>query len=399
MENFVFYAPTKLLFGKGQFENLPGELAPYGKRILLVYGQNHIKTHGIYDRVCDMLKQAGVTRFELGGVHPNPRMDLVYKGIELCREEDIDFILAVGGGSVSDTAKAIAAGVKTDFDIWYAFEDFLKRVPDSEKRIPQDALPIGVIMTKAGTGSEFDLTAVVTKWEDGAPHEKLLHMNPIFYPKFTICDPTLTYTLPPDQTAYGMADMMTHYFEQYFTPSENTEYLDRMKEAVLKTVITCGPHALKDPQDYVPRADLMYAAMWSCSAQNITGVVPEWTSHFIEHEITALTDLNHGLGMAIIFPAWMRYVIADHPSRFARYASEVWDIPRNGRDDFEIGMEGIERTVEFWSSLGIPKTWTEAGVDPDVLPIAAKRALRFGTMGSFKELEEEDVVKILQSAV
>ncbi len=399
MENFVFYAPTKLLFGKGQFENLPAELAPYGKRILLVYGESHIKEHGVYDRVCDMLKQAGATWFELGGVHSNPRMDYVYKGIELCREEKIDFILAVGGGSVSDTAKAVAAGVKSDFDIWHAFEDFLKRVPDSEKRSPQDALPIGVVITKAATGSEFDLTSVVTKWEDDAPHEKLLHMNPVFYPRFTICDPTLSYTLPAEQTAYGIADMMTHYFEQYFSPSEDTEYLDRMKEGVLKTVITCGPRALKNPKDYAARAELMYSAMWSCSAQTITGVIPEWTSHFIEHEITALTDLNHGLGMAIIFPAWMKYVIGDHPARFARYATEVWGISRNGRDDLELGMEGIEKTVEFWSSLGIPKTWGEAGVDPEILPTAAKRALRFGTMGSFKQLEEEDVLKILQSAV
>lgn len=397
MENFVFYAPTKLLFGAGQFENLPAELAPYGKRVLLVYGRNHIKEFGVYDRVCAMLKSAGVTWVELGGVQSNPRMDLVHKGIEICREKDIEFILAVGGGSVSDTSKAIAAGVKAEFDIWDAFADFLRRVPDEEKKIPQDALPIGVIMTKAATGSEFDLTSVVTKWEE--PHEKLLHMNPVFYPRFAICDPTLTYTLPPDQTAYGMADMMTHYFEQYFGPSENTEFLDRMKEAVLKTVITCGPHALENPKDYVPRADLMYSAMWSCSAQNITGVVPEWTSHFIEHEITALTDLNHGLGMAIIFPAWMRYVIGDHPDRFARYASEVWDIPRDGRDDLEVGMEGIEKTVEFWSSLGIPKSWSEAGVDESVLPTAAKRALRFGTMGSFKQLEEDDVLKILQSAL
>ncbi len=399
MENFVFYVPTKLLFGKGQLEKLPVELAPYGKRILLVYGKKHIKETGVYERVCGLLKKAGVTWFELEGVHSNPRMDLVYKGIEICREERIDFILAVGGGSVSDTAKAVAAGAKSDFDIWDAFADFLKRVPDSEKKIPVDALPIGVITTKAGTGSEFDLTSVVTKWEDDAPHEKLLHMNPVFYPRFTICDPTLTYTLPPDQTAYGIVDMMTHYFEQYFTGSKNTEYLDRMKEGVLKTVITCGPHALEKPDDYIPRADLMYAAMWSCSAQNIVGVVPEWTSHFIEHEITALTDLNHGLGMAVIFPAWMRYVIDAHPARFARYASEVWDIPRNGRNDFDLGMEGIEKTVEFWSLLGVPKTWTEAGVTPDLLPVAAKRALRFGTMGSFKQLKEEDVLNILQSAV
>lgn len=398
MENFVYHSPTKLLFGKGQLENLAQEILPYGRRVLFVYGEKHIRQYGVYDRVINLLRAADISWIDLGGVNPNPRMDKVYEGIDICREEKIDFILAVGGGSVSDTAKAIAAGAKADFDIWHAFADFLRHVPDSEKKIPCEALPIGVVITKAGTGSEFDLTSVMTKWEEGAPHEKLLHMNPIFYPRVAICDPTLTNTLPPDQTAYGIADMMTHYFEQYFSLSENTEYLDRMKEGALKTIITCGPRAIADPKDYAARAELMYAALWSCSAQNITGVVPEWTSHFIEHEITALTDLNHGLGMAVIFPAWMRYVIGDHPARFARYASEVWGISRKGRDDLAVGLEGIEKTVEFWASLGIPTSWTEAGVDPTILPVAAKRALRFGTMGSFKQLEEEDVLHILHSA-
>lgn len=395
MENFVYSAPTKLLFGQGQIDNLAAEILPYGKNILFLYGQKHIKEFGLYDKVCGMLKTAGITWTELGGVHSNPRMDLVYKGIDICKEKNIDFILAVGGGSTSDSAKAIAAGVKSDFDIWQCYEDFLKRIPDAEKKMPTDALPIGVVITKAATGSEFDLTSVVTKTE--APPEKLLCMNPVFYPRFSICDPTLTYTLPKDQTAYGMADMMTHYLEQYFTPSADTEFLDQMKEAVLRTVITCGPHALKQPDDYVPRADLMYAAMWSCSAQNITGVVPEWTSHFIEHELTALTDINHGLGMALIMPAWMRYVIDVNPAKFARYAENVWGIERDGRSDLDVGLEGIDRTVEFWSSLGIPKTFAEAGVDADVLPTVAARAVRFGTMGSFKPLEEADVLKILES--
>ncbi|MCW5205388.1 iron-containing alcohol dehydrogenase [Desulfobulbus sp. F5] len=398
MENFVYHSPTKILFGNGQINNLAQEILPYGRKVLFVYGEKHIRQHGVYDRIVNLLQDADISWIDFGGVHPNPRMDMVYKGIDLCHEEKIDFILAVGGGSVSDTAKAIAAGAKSDFDIWNAFSDFLRRVPDAEKNIPREALPIGVVITKAGTGSEFDLTSVVTKWEEGTPHEKLLHMNPVFYPRFSICDPTLTYTLSAAQTAYGIADMMTHYFEQYFSQSENTEYLDRMKEGALKTIITCGTRVISYPEDYAARAELMYAALWSCSAQNITGVIPEWTSHFIEHEITALTDLNHGLGMAIIFPAWMKYVIGDHPARFARYASEVWNIPRNGRGDIELGMEGIHKTIEFWSSLGIPTNWSEAGVDPDILPIAAKRALRFGTMGTFKKLEEEDVLHILKSA-
>jgi len=286
MENFIYYGPTKFLFGKDQFENLGEEILPFGKKILFTYGENHIKKTGVYDRVVKQLKDAGIEWIELGGVHSNPRMSLVRKGINICREENIEFILAVGGGSTSDTAKAVAMGVNADFDVWGCFEDFLKRVPDSDKRNVGEALPVGVVITKSGTGSEFDLTTVQTNPET---KEKLLYMNPAIYPKFAILDPTLVYTLPADQTAYGVADMMTHYFEQYFVPSKGDEFLDRMKEANLQTIIEMGPRAVKNPEDYDARANLMYAATWSCSAQNITGVIPEWTSHFIEHEVTATT--------------------------------------------------------------------------------------------------------------
>jgi hypothetical protein len=344
-----------------------------------------------------MLKAAGIAWVEHGGVMPNPRLSYVQQGIEICRREKIEFILAVGGGSCSDAAKAIAAGVKNNFDIWQAFADFRRPVPDAEKKIPADALPIGVVITKSATGSEFDLTSVVTRREL-PDYEKLLLMNPVLYPRFAICDPTLAFTLPADQTAYGVADMMTHYFEQYFGPSVGCEYLDRMKEGVLKTIIARGPEAVKDPKNYDARADLMYAAMWSCSAQTITGVIPEWTSHFIEHEITAVTDLQHGLGMALIFPSWMRYVVEGHPARFAKYAERVWDVSRKGKSDVQVAMEGIEKTEQFWRSLGIPKSLTEAGVSKSIFPKAAKQAARFGTMGSVQPINEADVLKILEMA-
>jgi len=396
MENFVYDATTKLLFGKGQLDNLAQEILPYGKKILFVYGEKHLKQTGVYDRITTMLKAAGITWIDHGGVHPNPRLDYVHKGIEICRKEKVDFVLAAGGGSCSDAAKAIAGGAKADFDIWQAFADFRRPVPFSEKKYPMTALPIGVVITKSATGSEFDITAVVTK-TDGPTREKLLLMTPAFYPKFSICDPTLAFTLPADQTAYGAADMMTHYFEQYFGPSTDCEYLDRMKEGVLKTIITCAPQAVKNPNDYNARANLMYAAL-SCSCQTINGVIPEWTSHFIEHEITAVTDLQHGLGMAIIFPAWMKYVIKDNPKKFAQYAERVWDVQRKGRSDLEVGMEGIEKTQKFWASLGIPGTLTAAGVSKAIFPKAAKQAMRFGPMGSVKPINESDVLKILDMA-
>lgn len=397
MENFVYYGPTKLLFGRGQLDCLPQEILPYGKRILLVYGEAHLKKYGVYDRITALLKGAGIEWVDFGGVHPNPRLDFVSKGIETCRQERIEFVLAVGGGTSLDAAKAIAAGVKADFDIWQAYADFRRPVPDSEKKILQDALPLGAVITKSATGSEFDLTSVLTRWEEPT-HEKLILMNPVFYPKFSICDPTLAFTLPADQTAYGIADMMTHYLEQYFGPSAETDFLDRMKEGALKTIISRGPRAIEDPEDYAARADLMYAAAWSCSAQTITGVIPEWTSHFIEHELTAMTDLNHGLGMALIYPAWMRYVAQGNPAKFAQYAERVWDVARRGRPELEVALEGIEKTAQFWASLGIAKTLTEAGIPKALFPKAAKQAARFGPMGTAREIRENDVLTILEMA-
>lgn len=397
MENFVSWAPTKILFGKGQVDNVAAEILPFGKRILFVYGQKHLKQTGDYDRITKLLKAAGITWIDHGGCEPNPRLSYVRQGIEICKREKVEFILAAGGGSCSDAAKAIAAGVKSDFDIWQAFADFRKPIPDAQKKAPSAALPIGVVITKSATGSEFDLTSVVTKREEPT-YEKLLLMNPVLFPRFAVCDPTLAFTVPADQTAYGVADMMSHYFEQYFGPSTGCEYLDRMKEGAIRTAIARGAEVIKDPGHYDARADLMYVAMWSCSMQTITGVIPEWTSHFIEHEITAMTDLQHGLGMALIFPAWMRYVVEKSPARFARFAERVWDVDRKGKSDVKAGLEGIEKTVQFWKSLGIPTTLTQAGVSKSIFPKAAKQAARFGTMGSVTPINEADVLKILELA-
>jgi alcohol dehydrogenase YqhD (iron-dependent ADH family) len=396
MENFEYCSPVKVLFGKGKFDKLALEILPYSKRILFVYGEKYLKRSGTYDRVVKMLQDAGIEWVEHGGLRPNPRLDFVQKGIELCRKENLGFVLGVGGGSVSDASKAIAAGAKANYDIFNAFIDFHKIMHGSTdiKYLPNDALPVGVVITKSGTGSEFDLTSVITRWET---HEKLICMSPVFYPRFAICDPTLIYSLPADQTAYGIADMMTHYFEQYFSPSQDTEFLDRFKEAALQTIIQCGPHAVEDPTNYVARSDIAYCGLLSCSALNITGVTSEWASHFIEHEITAITDLNHGMGMAIIYPGWMRYVIRDNPAKFAQFAERVWGIERKGGSDLDVGMEGIEKMRGFWTSLGIPKTLSEAGVDTSILPTAAKQAVRFGSLGAMKALGEKDVLAILKS--
>jgi len=219
-------------------------------------------------------------------------------------------------------------------------------------------------------------------------------MNPVFYPQFSICDPTLLYSLPNDQTAYGIADMMTHYFEQYFSPSANTEFLDEFKEGMLRTIIKNGLRAIENPTDYIVRSELMYAASWSCSSLNITGVIPEWSSHFIEHEITAITELNHGLGMAILYPAWMKYVSKEHPEKFAQYGIRVWNLVKGSRSDYDIAQEAIQKTQDFWSSLGIPTSLSQIGIDPSIFPHVAKQAVRFGSLGSLKSIEEQDVLNI-----
>jgi len=394
MDNFVYYDPVRMLFGRGQLDNLADEIKPYGYRILLTYGQGHIKRNGTYDRVTALLRKAGIGWEELSGVHSNPRVDLVRQGIELCRAHKLQLVLGVGGGSTCDTAKAIAAGVELQGDIWNAYIDFHTRIPVSEKKyVPREALPIGVVMTKAATGSDFDLTSVMTNWET---HEKLMIIYNCLFPKFAICDPELQYSLPADQTAYGVADMMTHIFEQYFSHSSDTPAQDRVKEGLLRTMIEMGPRALADPHDYDARSDLLYCASWACSQLVQQGVINDWASHLIEHEVSGITDVNHGLRMAFVYPGWMCYVVEKGPEKFAQYAERVWDIPRAGRDDRDVALDGIERTKQFWSSLGIATTLKQANVDPTIIPRAVKQAVRFGPIGFYRPLGEADVLAILE---
>jgi alcohol dehydrogenase YqhD (iron-dependent ADH family) len=396
MEDFVYSNPVKMIFGKNKLDTLAQEILPYGKRILFVYGQKHLKETGVYDKIAGLLRDAGIEWVDLEGVKSNPKLDLVEKGIQLCRQEKLDFVLGVGGGSVSDTAKAIAMGTKVDYPIWQAYEDFHNLMHGNKvesPHVPTEALPLGVVITKAATGSEFDYTTVLS---NPATKEKLMIINKVMYPKFAILDPMLTYTLPREQIAFGTADIMTHYLEQYFSMSKGTEVLDRTKESGIKTVIEAGTRVYRNPQDYEAQSNLLYCAAWACSDQSMTGIAGGWDSHMIEHEITAITDLNHGWGMAIIYPGWMRYVLETIPHKFDLYADKVWGIePRRG--DIEVGLEAIERTTQYWRSLGIPLTLREAGVDPAILPQAAKQAVRFGPIGLIKPLDEQDVLNILQS--
>lgn len=397
MENYAYSNPVKLLYGAGAVDRVAEEIAPYGKKVLLVYGQHHVKDTGLYDRITKQLAQAGLEWCDLPGVKANPKLDLVQKGIEICRQDKIDFILAVGGGSVSDTAKAISMGAKIDYDVWQLYEDFHRTMHGAkgpDLHIPTEALPVGVVMTKAATGSEFDYTSVLS---NPATHEKLMVINKVMYARFAIHDPTLTYTVPKEEIAYGTADIMTHYLEQYFTHSTDTEPLDRYQEAGVKTVIESGRRALRNPADSAAQSNLLYCAAWACSDQNMCGAFGGWAAHMMEHEVSAITDINHGHGMAIVYLPWMRSILESVPGKLAQYGERVWDINRRGRSDLDVGREAIDRTADFWSSLGISLTWDEAGVDRAVLPTAAGCAVRFGPLFSVNELGQADVLQIYQA--
>lgn len=397
MENFTYFNPVRMLFGRGQIENLVDEIRPHGSRVLLVFGQHHLKSSGLYDRIHGMLADAGMACFDLGGVHPNPRYALVEEGIRLCRENGVDFVLGVGGGSVSDTAKAVAIGSRMDFDVWDAYEDFNYAMHDPSrvaKHRVEDLIPFGIVMTKAGTGSEFDYTSVLSRRET---KEKIMIIDKKIYAKFCIDDPELTLSTPMQESLYGVADIMTHFLEQYCSPSRDTEVLDGIKEGQLRAVVEAGRRIQQDPNDYDARSYLLYAAAWACSDQNMCGAIPEWSSHLIEHELSAQTDLNHGHGMAIVYSGWMPYVLEAIPGRFARLAEQVWGLPRDGRSDLELGRAGIEATKDYWRSLGITLTLGEAGVDESYIDIVAGRTMRYGAVGSAKSLSKEAITEILNS--
>ncbi|WP_274650407.1 iron-containing alcohol dehydrogenase [Paenibacillus humicola] len=385
MNNFTFHNPTAVYFGEGTVARL-GELArPYGKTALLVYGGGSIKKTGLYDQVLEQLASAGIRTVELSGIEPNPRLTTIHKGIALCRSEQVELVLAVGGGSVLDAAKAIAAGALYDGDVW----DFCM-----QKAVIQDALPLGTILTLAATGSEMNGNAVVTNWEEklkrafGSKHT---------YPRFSILDPTLTYTVPADQTVNGVVDMMSHVFEQYFSLTPDTPLQERMCESVLQTVIENAEKALAAPDDYSARANLMWCGTMALNGGLISvGMQNDWASHGIEHEISAIYDIPHGAGLAIVFPNWMKYVCSERTDRFAQYAERVWGIERAGRTDEEMALAGIDATRAFFSRIGAPSTLADFGIGGEQLDRMAAEAVRFGPIGSFRKLEQADVKAILE---
>jgi alcohol dehydrogenase YqhD (iron-dependent ADH family) len=347
MENFTFINTTKIIFGKGTENQAGAEAARYGRKILLHYGGGSIKKYGLYDRVLKSLKDAGLEVIELGGVKPNPMLDLVKKGIDICRKEKIDFILAVGGGSTIDSAKAIASGIPYSGDVW----DFY-----SGKAELKEILPMGVVLTIPASGSESSSSSVITN-EDGM--YKRGFVSDLLQPKFAILNPEVTYTLPPYQSACGAADIMAHIMERYFTAVKNVDLTDRLCEAALKTVINNVSVVLEEPKNYDARAEIMWAG--SIAHNNLlgTGRIGDWGSHKIEMEISGIYDLAHGAGLAVILPAWMKYVYKKDVERFAQFAVRVWDQEPDFYHLEKTALLGISRLKDFYKGIGLPVTLKE----------------------------------------
>ncbi|MFD1673299.1 iron-containing alcohol dehydrogenase [Alicyclobacillus fodiniaquatilis] len=388
MNSFRFYNPTALYYGKGQIEShLAEEVTRYGKRVLLVYGGGSIKRNGLYDKVQHILADAGVTLFELSGVEPNPRLTTVHKGIDICHSENIDLILAVGGGSVLDCAKAIAMGAKYDGDVWDIYQ---------RRGQATDALPLGTILTLAATGSEMNAGGVITNWET---KEKLGGGSPYTFPKFSFCDPENTYTVPQDQTVYGACDMLAHCFEHYFHPTHHTPLQQHLIEAVIKTIVEHTKAALDNPHDYDARETLMYCSTMALNGMISMGINGDWACHAIEHEISAIYDIPHGGGLAIIFPQWMEHTKNVNPTRFATLATNVFGVDGAGKTDAELADIAIAKVRAFYQEIGAPQHLADYQIGDDQLERMASQAVRFGEIGNFKKLNKDDVFAILQASL
>lgn len=387
MENFTYYNPTKLIFGKGQVQELKTEIPQYGKKVLLIYGGGSIKRNGLYDQVIHQLNEIGAEVHEFSGVEPNPRLSTVRKGIEICHKEGIEFLLAVGGGSVIDCTKAIAVGVKYDGDVW----DFMSR-----KAVATDALPLGTVLTIAATGSEMNSGSVITNWET---NEKYGWGSPAVFPKFSILDPVYTYSLPKDQTVYGMVDMMSHVFEHYFHHEPNTLTQDRWCESILKTVIETAPKLINDLENYDYRATIMLNGTLALNKMLNMGYSGDWATHNIEHAVSAVYDIPHGGGLAILFPNWMKHVLDENVDRFKQLAVRVFDVDPEGKTDREIALEGIAKLREFWNSIGAPSRLADYDIGEENLELMAEKTVVFGEFGRFKVLGKQDSLEILKASL
>ena len=387
MENFNFFNPTEIIFGKDRENEVGDAVLKYGKKVLLHYGGGSIKKSGLYDRVIRSLNEHGVSFVELPGVQPNPRLSLVRRGIELCKKENIDFILAVGGGSVIDSAKAIAGGALYDGDIWDIY---------IEKEQLKAALPIGVILTIPAAGSESSPDSVITN-EDGMLKRGV--GSPFYFPRFAIINPALNYTLPPYQTACGCCDIMAHMLERYFTRVKQVDVSDRLIEAGLRTILHFAPIAIDEPENYDARAQISWIGTVCHNRLFDAGRIGDWGNHNIEHELSAQYDIAHGAGLAIIFPAWMKYTYKTDVDRFHQFAVRVMGVDFGYDEKEKAILEAIFRLEAFFKRLGLPVRLRDAGIDDKQFSTMSERAMLYRDhLGEFEKLYAEDIKKIFALA-
>jgi len=382
MNIFLQHNPTKLYFGQGQISQLSTEIGT--KKVLVVYGGGSIKQNGVYEDVMEELKKAQATIFELPGVEQNPRLTTVHRGVEICKSQEIDILLAVGGGSVIDCTKAIAIGAKYDGDVW----DLITR-----KAPIESALPIGTVLTLAATGSEMNPISVISNWET---KDKLGWGSPLVFPRFSILDPTYTFSVSRKQTVYGIVDSMSHALEHYFHRTKNTPMIDGFIESLLRTAIETGPKLLKDLSSYDYRETMMYISTTAFNETLSNGTDGgDWATHRIEHAISAVYDIPHGGGLSILFPNWLEHVLEEDPSRAKMLAMNVFGISSEGKSDLEVARDGAKALRTFWDSLDAPNRLSDYDIDDtDIELIIDKTFIKPG-VGVYKELDRESVKDIL----
>ena len=385
MEKFTYSNPTKVYFGKGQIERLK-ELAKYGDKVLLVYGGGSIKKLGIYDKAMEILKENNIAIYELGGVEPNPRIESVRAGVEICKQNDIPMVLAIGGGSSIDCAKIVAAGAVSEEDPW-------ELVCNPKKM--RKALPIFTVLTLSATGSEMDHFAVIS---DMTTNDKVGTGAQCLRPTMSVLDPEYTYSVSARQTSAGTADIFSHTLESYFTNKTNAELQVRFAEGILKVCIKFGPIALAEPENYDARANLMWASSMAINGLISNGAEVNWTVHPIEHELSAFYDITHGEGLAILTPHWMNWALREETApKFAEYGVNVWGLDP-AEDDMTVAKKAIEKTADFFKSLNLPMTLREVGIDDRNFEIMAEKALKsFGNC--YLPMTKEDIVALLKAAL
>jgi alcohol dehydrogenase YqhD (iron-dependent ADH family) len=387
MQNFEYCNKTKIIFGKGTENQAGSETAKYARRILLHHSGGSPVKSGLIGKVKDSLKNAGVEWVELTGVLPNPRLSLVRQGIEIVQKEKLEMILAIGGGSAIDSSKAIAAGAVNDGDVW----DFFERKKTAEK-----ALPVAAVLTIPAAGSESSISSVITN-EEG-PWKRGMNFQ-CLRPVFAIMNPELTYTLPPYQSACGICDMLAHIMERYFTREPHVELTDELCEGAMRVIIRNARKIFSGASDnYDARAEIMWAGALAHNGLLDTGRTGDWASHALDHELSALFEIAHGAGLAIIFPAWIRYNIKEDTPRPARFAAKVWGVDGAFYDYEQAALEGVIRMENFFKSIGLPTRFKDADIDPARIPEMAQRAVHFGPIGTYRKLSEKDAEAIYRLA-